>query len=152
MSEDQTISSRGLKLYTYLLASFLLALPLILWPFLLIVPLEVPFAITIVENWAASAAVMLLTVTVIDSIFSCTKSLEQLITSIAWVVVTAVVLYKVLYASNSAYLLGLMFFVHSLRSSSLLWQGESYWWLWPAWLRDNSMALLLIFWTSLFLS
>lgn len=150
MSESRDISLRVFRFYAYVLVSFLLAIPLLLWPLSLVVQLESSFAVTIANNWAVSVAVMLLAVTVIDSFFSGAKSSGQLLAHVAWVVVTTAVLSKIIYASNSAYLLGLMFFTHSFRSSSLLWQGEINGWLWPAWIRDSSMAMLLLFWATLF--
>lgn len=118
MSESRDISLRVFRFYAYVLVSFLLAIPLLLWPLSLVVQLESSFAVTIANNWAVSVAVMLLAVTVIDSFFSGAKSSGQLLAHVAWVVVTTAVLSKIIYASNSAYLLGLMFFTHSFRSSS----------------------------------
>ncbi len=145
------VTVRDFRLYAYLLISFVMAIPVLLWPFSLLVGLEPSFGINIAENWAVSAAVMLLAATVADSIFSGAVSVRQVPDHIAWVVVTAAVIPVVLHASNSAYLLGMMFFIHSLRSSFALWHGADHWWLWPAWIRDSSMALVLFFWPALFL-
>ncbi|MES0372127.1 MAG: hypothetical protein ABUK11_07580 [Mariprofundaceae bacterium] len=124
-------------------------MPLLLWPLSFVVWLDSPSVLTVANNWPVSAALMLLVVTAVDSFLSGAKSVWQTIPHIAWVVVTIGVLSEVIYASNSGYLLGLMFFIHSFRSSSLLWQGDSSWWLWPAWIRDSTMAVLLFLLTLL---
>ncbi|MDX8403148.1 MAG: hypothetical protein R8K54_01915 [Mariprofundaceae bacterium] len=147
--QNRATTSRDFKFYAYVLVSFLLAIPVLLWPLSWVAGLEPSFGTNVAENWLISATVMLLAVTVADSIFSGVASVRQALDHTAWVVVTAAVIPTVLHASNSAYLLGAMFFIHSLRSFFSLWHWVDQWWLWPAWIRDSSMAMLLLLWITL---
>jgi len=112
--------------------------------------LQPSFGVSVAKNWVVSASIMLLAATVADSILSMVVSSRKTWIHITWVAITAALIPGVLNAVNSAYLLALIFFIHALRSSWFLWQGEGDWWLWPAWIRDVSTAMVLLLWLVLF--
>lgn len=100
------------------------------------------------KSWLIAACLLLLAAAVSDSLLAGVTSLRQMLLHVIWISITVAVVSLVLRGSEGAYLLGIMFFLHTLRSAASLWCHDSGWWLWPAWLRDTGMALCIFLWLA----
>jgi hypothetical protein len=131
----------------YLLVSGVLLLPVLLWPAMLLTGLALNPGANIAGHWrVASAAVLLIAVAVDSMLVVNADRPRSLIPLVAWLI--GMGLWGA-WACNEAtgyLILGSLFFIHSLRSATRLWQGTSDWWLWPAWSRDILACLALFLW------
>jgi hypothetical protein len=138
---------KDFRFYTYLLISLTLAVPVILLPLSLFIAPTMGAAVE--KSWLIAACLLLLAAVVSDSLLTGVASFRQMLLHVIWISITVAVVSLVLRDSEGAYLLGMMFFLHALRSAASLWRHDSDWWLWPAWLRDMSMALSIFLWLVL---
>ncbi|MCF7821924.1 MAG: hypothetical protein K9M17_05740 [Mariprofundaceae bacterium] len=102
--------------------------------------------VAVEKSWLISACLLLLAAAVSDSLLTGAVSFRQMLLHTIWISTTVAVLSLVLRESKGAYLLGMMFFLHALRSATALWRHGCGWWLWPAWLRDTGVALSIFLW------
>jgi len=136
------------KALVYIIASMFLGLSIMFWPIAFLLGMEPVSDVNLIQIWPFYTAVILVLITIIDSMVSGMPSIGQGISHLAWVVVMIVVAFKVQIFPNSIYLLASLWFIHSLRSMPCLWQGMEGWWLWPAWVRDCGIALVLFLWSN----
>lgn len=128
----------------YSLLSFLPAIPVLLGLMLVLVGDEPSWHISYSRYWNVFAAVLLIAVATADSIISGIPSVRQMLLNMIWIVALLAIVTKVVQAPNGAYVLGILYFIHSWRAFPLLWCGDGRsWWLWTAWIRDCIMAILL---------
>ena len=146
---NQAVLKKESRFYAYLLISLALAIPVMLWPLPLFIGMTSVVDATIEKSWLIAVSALLVAATVADSIIAGASSLQQMLLHTTWVIITVAVISVALRESGGAYLLGMMFFLHSLRSAAGLWNHSSGWWLWPAWLRDAGVALAIFLWLAL---
>ncbi|MFC1545864.1 hypothetical protein ACFL4I_00415 [Pseudomonadota bacterium] len=146
---NQAALKKDFRFYTYLLIWLAVTIPIMFWPLPLFVGMTSAVVGTIEKIWLIAICALLLSAAVSDSVINGTRSPLQMLGDALWVMISVAVILGVFRASAGAYLLGMMFFLHSLRSASGLWSHNSGWWLWPAWLRDTGMALAIFFWLAL---
>ena len=140
---------KDFRFYSYLLIWLAVTVPIMFWPLPLYVGMTSVAAGTVEKIWLIAICALLLSAAVFDSIINGARSSLQMLGDALWVMISVAVISGVFRESAGAYLLGMMFFLHSLRSASGLWSHHSGWWLWPAWLRDTGMALAIFFWLAL---
>lgn len=133
------LMSREQKSAIYAAISLTVAVSILLWPLV---------ATEMVVQFPHYILLLLIAVTVIDSMVAGVPTFRQAMPHAAWVIVMTVVAYRVIGYPNSIYLLGMLWFVHSLRSFPLLWMGYDGWWLWSAWGRDCAVAIILFAWSN----
>jgi hypothetical protein len=144
---NQAVLKKDFRFYTYLLISLLLAVPVMFLPLsLLITP---TMDVVVEKSWLIAACLLLLAAAVSDSVLAGVTSLRQMLLHTIWISIIVAVVSLALRESEGVYLLGMMFFLHALRSGISLWRHSSGWWLWPAWVRDMSMALSIFLWLVL---
>ncbi|MDT8375224.1 MAG: hypothetical protein RQ867_00645 [Mariprofundaceae bacterium] len=146
---NRAVLKKDFRLSAYLLISLALAVPVVFWPLSLFVGTAPAVAGTIEKSWLIAACLLLLAAAISDSLLAGVASLRQMLLHTIWIFITVAVVSLVLRESEGAYLLGIMFSLHALRSAAPLWRHDSGWWLWPAWLRDTGMALSIFFWLAL---
>lgn len=141
MSNQLTIENKeGL----YASFSVTLILPVILWP---LVYQSTPFLEGYFYfGWVMAAGSLLLIAVMADSIFSGMASMRSAIIMLLWVVCVVLVATAALNLWNGIYLIGVMWFLHSLRSCIALWFERGGWWSWSAWIRDCLTSLSLFLW------
>jgi hypothetical protein len=144
---NQAVLKKDFRFYTYFLISLALAVPVMFWPLSLFIAPAIDGAVE--RSWLIAACLLLFAAAVSDSVLAGVASFRQMLLHAIWISTTVAVVSLVLRESEGAYLLGMMFFLHALRSATSLWRHGSGWWLWPAWLRDMSMALSIFLWLAL---
>lgn len=144
---NQAVLKKDFRFYTYFLISLALAVPVMFLPLSLLITPTMDVAVE--KSWLIAACLLLLAAAVSDSVLAGVASFRQMLLHAIWISTTVAVVSLVLRESEGAYLLGMMFFLHALRSGTSLWRHSSDWWLWPAWLRDMSMALSIFIWLTL---
>lgn len=143
-----SIARDEIKIVIYAAVSLLIGLSIMLWPVSHMFEVGPLAGLSLGEYWLPYIAVMLITVSVIDSVVSGVPSVSQAISHIAWVSMMALISFRAMEHLNGIYLLAMLWAVHSLRSLPSLWLGEHRWWLWPSWMRDTGIALMLFVWSS----
>ncbi len=145
----QPFPGNDFRYNTYLLISLALAIPVLVWPLTLLIGSASESGGIVEKNWLISASLLLLAVTVSDSVLSGARSLRQMLLHSVWIAITVAVISVVLREFAAAHLLGAMFFLHAMRSATALWLDGSGWWLWPAWIRDAVVAMAIFLWIIL---
>ena len=143
---NQAVLDKDFRLNSYLLISLALAVPVMIWPLPLSAGMISDVDGSVEKSWLIAISLLLLAAIITDSVIAGTTSLQQMLLHSIWIAITIAAVTLVLRESGTAYLLGVMFFLHTLRSASSLWRDSSGWWLWPAWLRDTGMALTIFLW------
>ena len=138
---NHAVLKKDPRFYAYILLSLALTIPVMFWPLPLFVGITSVVDGTIEKNWLIAASLLLFLATVADSVIAGASSLQQMLLHATWVIIAVAVILVALREFGGTYLLGMMFFMHSLRSATGLWNHSSGWWLWPAWLRDTGVAL-----------
>ena len=136
------------KALIYSAISFFTGLSIVLWPISHLFEFEPLSGLSLAEQWPLYVGAVLIVVTVVDSIVPGLPSAPQSLSHIAWIVVMSLVVFRLMEFPNAIFLLGMLWFVHSFRSLPLLWLGVNGWWLWAAWVRDCSMAIILFVWSN----
>ena len=142
------MSSEEKKIVIYSLGSMLIGVSIMLWPFSHLFEVGPLLDLSLTGDWPIYIATMLIVVALIDSGVAGVPSLNQGLSHIAWVVVMGFVAIRATSYPNGVYLLALLWFIHSFRSFPSLWLGERGWWLWVAWSRDCTLAILLFIWST----
>ena len=131
----------------YLLVSTVLLLPVLLWPALLLSGLALNPGANIIGHWRVAALALLLTTMAVDSMLAASADRPRsLIPLAAWLIGMGLWGAWACNETDGHLLLGILFFIHSLRPARRLWQGSREWWLWPAWARDVLACLALFLW------
>jgi len=146
---SQPVPENDFRYNTYLLISLALAIPVLVWPLALFIGSASESGGIVEKNWLISASLLLLAATVSDSVLASVTSLRQMLQHCVWIAITVAVISVVLRESAAVHLLGVMFFLHAMRSAIALWHDSSNWWLWPAWIRDVVVALSIFLWMFL---
>ncbi len=138
-------------LYLYIFFSLLLALPLAVS--ITAVAFQWDVSPTVVaSSLNISGSLLLIVVVVVDSMLAGAKSFRLLLFHTCWIVFGFLIVSLVLSAQYGSFLLGVFFFIHSLRSALPLWRGKTKWWHWSAWIRDGTVSVILFIWPVLLLA
>ena len=140
---SQVLVDGRYKLYIYILIYALILLPVVLWPIADIIGFQLSEASLVGSGWFLYTVVVIVVVSLGDSLLSSTLTVLE---RIFWVLCIVAAMAFEMFFYGSIYLLGSMFSFHSIRSAALLWRGDEGWWLWPAWIRDGGVAILLYVW------
>lgn len=126
---------------TYILVSVMLSVPVFFWPLLIFIGMTPSFGVDVVAYWLLAAGVVLVAAVVADSVLLGCSTYLLSVSSMLWVLAATYTVALAIRHDESAWLLGLLFLLHSFRSAYLMWQGRSDWWLWPAWCRDMALSV-----------
>lgn len=99
------------------------------------------------EQWPIFIGALIIIVTISDSVAAGASSTKVWLSHSGWVAAMTWVVFKVVEFPNAVFLLAVLWFIHAMRSLPALWLGERGWWLWPAWIRDSAVALMLFLWS-----
>ena len=128
----------------------------LLWLAMLALPLPTLFLSNPMLNdallpiWQMCAAMALIAAVSTDSMLYPILSGKSVTDAVIWVFFLFVYGLLVVSRYHSAWGIGILFLIHSFRAAYPLFrQKEAYWWLWPAWLRDTSAAMLIFILTYL---
>lgn len=132
----------GLTALIYCFFSLCVIISILVW-LLLDLQLCGSLASGFLDGWIFYIGIMLVAVAVIDSFVVRAKSSRVILSHAAWVAAISFTVYESLNHPDVLYMFGVLWFVHAMRSLPLLWAGNTGWWLWPAWIRDCTVALLL---------
>lgn len=131
----------------YVWISVALAMPVLLWPVLLVTASpEAYMAVT--ENWLLAAASLLLAAVVADSVLEGAAHARVVLVGAIWVLLVSALIPFINHDPRAGWLLAVLFALHALRSAVPLWQQREQWWHWYAWLRDGAMALVMFYWLT----
>jgi hypothetical protein len=102
----------------------------------------------ILPKWSMSMIILLVAVMVMDGVLASLNQPKKLPSAILWV---AMMNLLILQTQNQAWLLAMLFLLHSFRSAYFLFttQEKECWWTNLAWLRDITAACSTFFWLSL---
>jgi len=132
----------------YASVSFALMIPIIMWPLSLYFGLQPSMGVNIAQNWAVSAACLLLTATVADSLLAYQQRFLDVMVGLIWILLISYVVTFVLQHLNTIWLLAVCFVLRAVWRLPGLWRHgcSGAWWHWMAWTRDSAAAFLMFFW------
>jgi len=135
----------------YLWLSVTLALPIFLWPALLLFGFTPAFGISIEQNWLVAACFLLMTAVTADSILSYRPHISHVIASAIWIMLVSSIVSLAIRNPDIVWFIATLFALRSAYVSHSLWQAKSklaQWWQWVAWWRDSSTALAIFLWLN----
>lgn len=142
--KEETVAGVGLKTLIYCLFSLYVFVSILVWPLLDLQMFEF-WSNSLVDRWSVYIGILIIMISVIDSFVEGVVSSRIMLSHAAWVIAMSFTVFKSYNHANSMYLLGVLWFVHALRSFPALWTGASGWWLWPAWIRDCAVPVVIFF-------
>lgn len=137
---------------TYLLVCILLLLPVVMLPVTAWLSNNPMLADYILQPWLINLSILLMVSVTFDTMLYKVKNSYQAINAALWVIIFAIFTVPALGENGNPSLFALLFFLHAMRSGFRLFkQGNSDdgWWLWLAWVRDVSVACIILFSISL---
>ena len=135
----------------YVWVSLALAMPVFLWPTLLLLGFTPAFGVSIEQNWLVAACCLLIAAVVADSILSYRHHISHIIGSAIWIIAVCYVVSLAIRKPEMAWLIAAFFALRPLHLFHQLWHNKSesqQWWHWVAWWRDSSTALVMFLWLS----
>lgn len=136
----------------YILIHTVLFLPVLLWPLPTLIFNNPMLHDIFIPTWFICIIIQLLVAVGMDSMLYQVSSFKQALDTTLWVALMAMLSVSTLQKDESAWIFGILFLIHSLRSASKLIQAEKHpssWWLWLAWGRDITTAFTFFVWLSL---
>jgi len=103
-----------------------------------------------IPTWVTCIVIQLLVAVGMDSMLYQVSSFKQALDTTLWVALMAMFSVSALQKDESAWVFGILFLIHSLRAASKLIQTEKHpssWWLWLAWGRDITSAIVILSWS-----
>jgi len=101
--------------------------------------------------WVLVIAIQLMVTVSMDSMLYRISNFKQTINAFLWVSLFTLLVISTVQEHKSAWLLGILFLIHSLRAASRLINAEKashQWWLWFAWKRDILAACIALYYHS----
>jgi len=139
------------KQQAYLWMSIALAVPVLIWPCFLILGFTPAFGVSIEQNWLISACCLLLVSIVSDSILGYQNRLRDALNLALSVMIATSVISFAIRNPDSSWLIASLFGLRSLQAAyTLAFQKEADlpWWVWMAWWRDSSSAIMMLLWLA----
>jgi len=138
----------------YILTHTVLFIPVLLWP----LPTQIfqnPMLYDIfIPTWLTCIVIQLLVAVAMDSMLYQVSSFKQALDATLWVALMAMFSVSTLQKHESAWVFGILFLIHSLRAAYKLMQADhqqTTWWLWLAWGRDITSAIIILLWSFMLL-
>jgi len=103
-----------------------------------------------IPTWVTCIVIQLLVAVGMDSMLYQVSSFKQALDTTLWVALMAMFSVSALQKDESAWIFGILFLIHSLRAASKLIQTKKHpssWWLWLAWGRDITSAIVILSWS-----
>lgn len=135
----------------YVWVSFALAMPIFLWPTLLLLGFTPAFGVSIEQNWLVAACCLLIAVVVADSILSYHHHISHIVSSAIWIITVCYIVSLAIRKPEMAWLIAALFALRPLHLFYQLWYNKSesqQWWHWIAWWRDSTTALVMFLWLN----
>jgi hypothetical protein len=141
---SQLIATAHLKTL-YIFISILLLIPIIIWPIPTLIFQNPMLNEYILPKWAMSMVILLIAAVVMDGLLASLNDPKKIPRVILWV---AIMNLLILQAQNQAWLLAMLFLLHSFRSAYFLFtsQEKKCWWTTLAWLRDIASTMIILVW------
>ncbi len=139
----------------YILTHTVLFVPVLLWPLPTLIFQNPMLYDIFIPTWLTCIVIQLLVAVAMDSMLYQISSFKQAIDATLWVSLMAMFSISTLQKDESAWVFGILFLVHSLRSASKLMQTgqtQTSWWLWLAWGRDITSAIIILLWSFVLLA
>ncbi|MDQ6977807.1 MAG: hypothetical protein Q9M75_06815 [Ghiorsea sp.] len=136
----------------YILIHTVLFLPVLLWPLPTLIYNNPMLHDIFIPTWLICIVIQLLIAVGMDSMLYQVSSFKQALDTTLWVALMAMLSVSTLQKDESAWVFGILFLIHSLRAAFKLIQTENpqtSWWLWLAWGRDITSAIVILFWSAL---
>jgi hypothetical protein len=135
----------------YILSHAVLFIPVLLWPLPTLVFQNPMLYDIFIPTWLVCIVIQLLVAVAMDSMLYPLSSLKQAIDTTLWVALMVIFSISTLQNHQSAWVFGILFLVHSLRAASRLMrnQPQTAWWLWLAWSRDITSAIVILVWSAI---
>jgi len=132
----------------YIAISAALLAPVILWPALLS---AADNGLNPGQNihfiWLIMASALLICAATADSMINYRPDSLWPVFTCTWILLATLGISIALRLPAGAWLLALMFAIHSLRAMVALWRNQQHWHLWPAWARDTLASAAIFIWT-----
>jgi hypothetical protein len=136
----------------YVWVSVALAMPIFLWPVFLLLGFTPAFGISIEQNWLVSASCLLMVAITADSILSYRHNIKHVVGSAIWIVVASSIISLAIRNPDMVWLVAALFALRPLHIVQQLWHAKHdeplQWWIWIAWWRDTSTALVMFLWLN----
>jgi len=135
----------------YILIHTILFLPVLLWPLPTVIFNNPMLHDIFIPTWLTCIVIQLLVATSMDSMLYPISNFKQAIDATLWVALMAMLSVSTLQKDESAWMFGVLFLAHSLRSAAKLIQAgkqQEAWWLWLAWGRDITTAIVIFIWSA----
>jgi hypothetical protein len=102
----------------------------------------------ILPKWSMSMVILLVAAVVMDGVLASFNDQKKITRAILWVAIMNLLIFQ---TQNQAWLLAILFLLHSFRSAYFLFtrQEKKCWWTNLAWLRDITAACSIFFWLNL---
>ncbi len=126
-----------------------LLLPVVAWPWMWFARAGLDAAADEAKVWLMSSAMLFVAAVVADSLLAWSRRAAEEWSpfhAAAWVLIGVLGASLALRWEQGAFAMGVLFFLHALRSALPLWRGAGAWWHWMAWGRDALAALSLFCW------
>ena len=136
----------------YILTHTVLFLPVLLWPLPTLIFQNPMLYDIFIPTWLTCIVIQLLVAVAMDSMLYKITSFKQAIDATLWVSLMTMFSISTLQKHESAWVFGVLFLVHSLRSASKLIHSQhqqTSWWLWLAWGRDITSAVIILVWSAI---
>ncbi|MDQ6963061.1 MAG: hypothetical protein Q9M28_11155 [Mariprofundaceae bacterium] len=147
----------------YIMMSIFLAVPIILLPINVYIPLLNITASASLDFWLLLALILLIVSSVSDSLLGGMRSTASMSIGVMWMSTTIMIgsqcilapqahfiLHGLIYIPDGSVVLASLFALHGLRHAPMIWQREiTDWWAYPAWIRDNAIAVTMFGWLYL---
>lgn len=136
----------------YILIHTVLFIPVLLWPLPTLIFQNPMLYDIFIPTWLTCIVIQLLVATVMDSMLYQISNFKQAVDATLWVALMAMFSISILQQHKSAWIFGILFLIHSLRAASKLMQSQhqqTSWWLWFAWGRDITSAIIILAWSTI---
>jgi hypothetical protein len=126
----------------------ILLIPIIIWPIPMMIYQNPMLNEYILPKWSMSMVILLVAAVVMDGVLASLNQPKRITSAILWVAIMSLL---ILQTQNQAWLLAMLFLLHSFRSAYFLFttQEEKCWWTNLAWLRDTSSCIIVLLWIAL---
>ncbi len=138
----------------YILTHTVLFIPVLLWPLPTLIFQNPMLYDIFIPTWLTCIVIQLLVAVAMDSMLYQVSSFKQALDATLWVSLMAMFSVSTLQKHESAWVLGVLFLIHSFRAAYKLMQADhqqTSWWLWLAWGRDMTSAVIILFWSFMLL-
>jgi len=148
MQETSVKTNNHLK-SAYILTHTVLFMPVLLWPLPTLIFQNPMLYDIFIPTWFICIIIQLLVAVAMDSMLYPLSNLKQAVDATLWVALMAIFSISTLQNHQSAWVFGILFLVHSLRAASKLMRNkpQTSWWLWLAWGRDITSAIVILVWS-----